>query len=344
MVVSYPCGRSWMKWWAWASLAASMIRGRVFIESPRPILTRTESVKTRSACKTVATWARTDSKVTSRRSWPSIKTRPDRGSSSRGIKQTRASLASSSCPMMAVREPAGISSEIDSSSRRPERLSSSTLSKAICSFEGVEEMSSDVLVKLGPPFQELEDPARRPVGLTNRSSQPEPFRDRIGQSRQRDHQDQHRRNRDLIVDDDVLAQKPQRDRQGGAIEQARAGVDRSAGDDPPRVGPKIPIQVFVEPLAVVVAHAIGPDRPEQAQIFVQQAKLNRSVAKAPIRICLSSVAVQGPRDQPDEQTQRRQESRQERRDQERDHQQAGRQDLDSRASGRGRRSDRREYR
>ena len=52
-----------MKWWACASLAASMIRGRVFIESPRPILTRTESVKTRSACKTVATWARTDSRV-----------------------------------------------------------------------------------------------------------------------------------------------------------------------------------------------------------------------------------------------------------------------------------------
>ena len=52
-----------MKWWAWVSLAASMIRGRVFIGSPRPILTSTESVKTRSAWRTVATWARIESNV-----------------------------------------------------------------------------------------------------------------------------------------------------------------------------------------------------------------------------------------------------------------------------------------
>ena len=103
-------------------------------------------------------------------------------------------------------------------------------------LRGIEEMSSDVLVKLGPPFQELEDSARRPVGLTNRFPQPEPFRDRIRQSRQRDQQDQHRRDRDLIVDHDVIAQKPQRDRQGGSIKQPGARVDRGAGDDPPRVG------------------------------------------------------------------------------------------------------------
>ena len=36
-------------------------------------------MKTRSAWRTVATWARIDSRVTSRRSWPSIRTRPDLG-------------------------------------------------------------------------------------------------------------------------------------------------------------------------------------------------------------------------------------------------------------------------
>ena len=225
-----------MKWWAWATLAASMIRGRVFIGSPRPMFTRTESVKTRSACRTVATWARTESRVTSRRSWPSIRMRPDRGSINRGIKQARASLASSSSPMMAVREPAGISTETPSSSRRPERLSSSTFSKRDLLLEGVQEVGADVLMKLGPPLEELEDPAGRPIGLADRLSHPEPLRDRIGQPGERDQQDQHRRDRDLLVDDDIVAQQAQRDRQRGSVEQARARVDRRAGDDPPCVG------------------------------------------------------------------------------------------------------------
>ena len=34
-------GQSWMKWWACVTLAASMTRGRVFIGSPRPMLTST---------------------------------------------------------------------------------------------------------------------------------------------------------------------------------------------------------------------------------------------------------------------------------------------------------------
>ena len=45
----------------------------------------------------------------------------------------------------------------------------------------------------------------------------------------------------------------------------------------------IPIQVLVEPLAVVLADAVDPDRPEQAQIFVEQAKLHRGVAQRRLR-------------------------------------------------------------
>ena len=182
-------------------------------------------------------------------------------------------------------------------------------------------MGTDVLVKLGPPLEELEDAAGRAIGLADRLPHPEPLRDRIGQSRQRDQQDQHRRDRDLIVDDDVVAQQPQRDRQRGAVEQAGARVERAAGDDPPRVGLLIPLEVLVEPLAVVVADAVDPDGPEQAQVFMEQAELDRGVAQRRLGR-LSSVAVQDPRRQPDEQTQRRQEDRQERRDQKRDHQQA----------------------
>ena len=88
-------------------------------------------------------------------------------------------------------------------------------------LESIQEMSSHVLMKLGPPFQELEDTACRAVGLANRLPQPEPFRDRIGEARQRDEQDQHRRDRDLIVDNDVIAKKPQRDRQRRSVQAVR---------------------------------------------------------------------------------------------------------------------------
>ena len=190
-------------------------------------------------------------------------------------------------------------------------------------------MSAHVLMKLGPPFEKLEDAASRAIGLANRLSHPKPFRDRIGQPGERNQQDQHRRDRDLIVDDDVVAQQPQRDRQPGPIEQAGARVEGQAGDDPPRIGLLVPIEVLVEPLAVVLADAINPDRAQQAQIFVEQAKLDRRVAKRDL-VRLSSVAVQDPCDQPDEEAQRRQENGQERRDQESDHQQAGRQDVNPR--------------
>ncbi len=107
------------------------------------------------------------------------------------------------------------------------------------------------------------------------------------------------------------------------------GWTETAGDDPPGVGLLISLEVLVEPLPVVLLNAVDANRPEQAQVLVEQAKLDRGVAHRRLGR-LAGVAVQLPRGQPDQETQRAQEDRQQGRDQNREHQQTRRKDISPR--------------
>ncbi len=105
--------------------------------------------------------------------------------------------------------------------------------------------------------------------------------DRVGQARQRDEEDQHRADGDLLVDEHVISQQPEGQRRSP---RRRAGSCwcsmRPAGDHPPVVGLLEPLEVLVEPLAVVLLDAVDADRAEQAQVLVQQDELDRGIAHA----------------------------------------------------------------
>ncbi len=58
------------------------------------------------------------------------------------------------------------------------------------------------------------------------------------------------------------------------------GLSRPSRLDPPGVGLAEPLEVFVEPLLVEVLHAEDPNRPEQVQVFVEQAELHGRIARS----------------------------------------------------------------
>ena len=74
--------------------------------------------------------------------------------------------------MIAVREPAGISTETPSSKVRPERLSSVDVLEDDLLLERGQEVRPDVLMKLGRPLEELEDARGRAIGLADRPPHP----------------------------------------------------------------------------------------------------------------------------------------------------------------------------
>ena len=145
-------------------------------------------------------------------------------------------------------------------------------------LERRQELRAAVLVKLGLPFEELEDGRGRAVRLTDRLPQRQPLPDRIHEARQGRHQHEHRRGRKASRHQRRVAEHPERQDRRGAEEQADGRVQPPFGLDPPRVGLAEPFQVLVEPLLVEVLHAVDADGPEQAEVFVEQAELDRRVA------------------------------------------------------------------
>ena len=196
---------------------------------------------------------------------------------------------------MAVREPAGISTETPSSKAPARAALERHVLEADPLLERRQELGADVLVQLGLAFEELEDGRGRAVGQADRRriashstiGRPGPASEASRISIAAD--------RDAVGDQDVVAEQAERAGSRAAVEQAGRRVE-----PPPRSGsagrrPRGTAPGARRTAACRRLDAVDPDRAEQPEVLVQQAELDRGVAQRPRR-GLAGVAVAAPRE------------------------------------------------
>ena len=124
----------------------------------------------------MATWARIESRVASRRSWPSIqhpaRLGVDQPGDQAGQRQLRVLVEAHD---RGPRPGRDLDRDVVEQDAAGSALERHVLERDLV-LERLEELGADVLVQLGLPLEELEDPAGRAVRLPDRLPEPEPFR------------------------------------------------------------------------------------------------------------------------------------------------------------------------